>query len=130
MPKLAKRTKAIGKKVVIGKTYPFDDGVALLVETKSAKFDETVDVAIRLGIDPKQSDQMVRGTVPLPHGSGKVVRVLVKTGDAVDAGQGIVVVEAMKMQNEIRAPRKGVVERLLVTEGQAVNSGDVLAIVA
>jgi biotin carboxyl carrier protein len=64
---------------------------------------------------------------PMP---GKVVRVLVKTGEAVEAGQGLVVVEAMKMQNEIRAPKKGTVERLLVVEGQAVNSGEVLAIVS
>src|SRR5262249_17592323 len=54
-----------------------------------AKFDETVDLAFRLGVDPKQSDQMVRGTVPLPHGSGKTVRVLVfaKPGPATDAAR-------------------------------------------
>jgi biotin carboxyl carrier protein len=66
-------------------------------------------------------------TAPMP---GKVVRVLVQTGDAVEAGQGLLVVEAMKMQNEIRAPKTGTVERLLVTEGQAVNAGEVLAVVA
>jgi biotin carboxyl carrier protein len=64
---------------------------------------------------------------PMP---GKVIRVLVKTGDAVEAGQGLLVVEAMKMQNEIRAPKSGTVERLFVAEGQAVNAGEVLAIVA
>jgi biotin carboxyl carrier protein len=64
---------------------------------------------------------------PMP---GKVVRVLVKQGDEVEAGQGVVVVEAMKMQNEIRSPKAGTVERLHVAEGQAVNAGDVLAIVA
>jgi len=53
----------------------------------------------------------------------------VKTGDAVDAGQGIVVVEAMKMQNEIRSPKSGTVERLLVVAGQTVNAGEVVAIV-
>lgn len=63
---------------------------------------------------------------PMP---GKVVRVLVRVGDAVEAGQGLLVVEAMKMQNEIRAPKSGAIERLLVTDGQAVNAGDVLAIV-
>ncbi|MGH9790302.1 MAG: biotin/lipoyl-containing protein [Candidatus Acidiferrales bacterium] len=63
---------------------------------------------------------------PMP---GKVVRVLVKQGDAVEAGSGLLVVEAMKMQNEIRAPKSGTVERLLVTEGQPVNAGDVLAVV-
>ena len=64
---------------------------------------------------------------PMP---GKVIQVLVKAGDAVEAGQGLLVVEAMKMQNEIRAPKSGAVERLFVAEGQAVNAGDVLAIVA
>jgi len=65
-------------------------------------------------------------TAPMP---GKIVFVLVKTGDAVDAGQGIVVVEAMKMQNEIRSPKSGTVERLLVVAGQTVNAGEVVAIV-
>ena len=60
---------------------------------------------------------------PMP---GKVVRVLVKAGDTVEAGQGLVVVEAMKMQNEIRSPKSGTVERVLASEGQAVNNGDVL----
>ena len=60
---------------------------------------------------------------PMP---GKVIRVLVKQGDTVDAGQGLLVVEAMKMQNEIRSPKSGKVEKLFVTEGQAVNAGEVL----
>ena len=63
---------------------------------------------------------------PMP---GKIVRVLVKVGDHVEAAQGLLVVEAMKMQNEIRTPKTGTVERLLVAEGQAVNAGEVLAIV-
>ena len=62
-------------------------------------------------------------TAPMP---GKVVRVLVKPGDAVEAGQGLLVVEAMKMQNEIRSPKRGKVEKLLAKEGQAVNAGEVL----
>ena len=61
---------------------------------------------------------------PMP---GKVIRLLVAAGDPVEAGQGLVVVEAMKMQNEIRSPKKGKVERLLAKEGQTVNAGDVLA---
>ena len=61
---------------------------------------------------------------PMP---GKVVRVLAAVGDAVEAGQGLLVVEAMKMQNEIRSPKSGKVERLLVKEGQTVNAGEVLA---
>lgn len=61
---------------------------------------------------------------PMP---GKVIRLLVAAGDAVEAGQGLLVVEAMKMQNEIRSPKSGKVERLLAKEGQAVNAGEVLA---
>src|SRR5713101_7946958 len=61
---------------------------------------------------------------PMP---GKVVRLLVKAGDSVEAGQGLLVMETMKMQNEIRSPKSGVVERLLAEEGQAVNAGEVLA---
>jgi biotin carboxyl carrier protein len=61
---------------------------------------------------------------PMP---GKVVRLLVKVGDEVEAGQGLMVVEAMKMQNEIRSPKKGKVERLQAKEGQPVNAGDILA---
>ncbi len=61
---------------------------------------------------------------PMP---GKIVRVLVQAGDKVEAGQGLIVVEAMKMQNEIRSPKSGTVERLLAKEGQPVNVGEVLA---
>jgi len=61
---------------------------------------------------------------PMP---GKVVRTLVKAGDRVEAGQGLFVVEAMKMQNEIRSPKSGAIERILAREGQAVNAGEVLA---
>jgi biotin carboxyl carrier protein len=57
---------------------------------------------------------------------GKIVRVLVQAGEKVEAGQGLLVVEAMKMQNEIRSPKTGTVERLSVKEGQPVNAGEVL----
>jgi biotin carboxyl carrier protein len=63
---------------------------------------------------------------PMP---GKIVRVLVKAGEAVKAGEGIVVIEAMKMQNEVRSPKSGTVERLMVKQGQAVNAGEAIAIV-
>jgi biotin carboxyl carrier protein len=63
-------------------------------------------------------------TAPMP---GKVVRLLVQPGDKVQAGQGLLVVEAMKMQNEVRSPKTGTVERLLVQEGQPVNAGQALA---
>jgi biotin carboxyl carrier protein len=61
---------------------------------------------------------------------GKIVVLLVKAGDRVEAGQGIVVMEAMKMQNEIRSSKSGTVERLLVAQGQTVNAGEVVAIVS
>jgi biotin carboxyl carrier protein len=61
--------------------------------------------------------------------AGKVVRVLVAPGQRVESGQGLLVVEAMKMQNEIRSPKTGTVERLLAREGQAVNSGEILAVI-
>ena len=64
---------------------------------------------------------------PMP---GKVVRVLVQQGEKVEAGRGLLVVEAMKMQNEIRSPKTGTVERLMAAEGQAVNAGEVLAVVS
>jgi biotin carboxyl carrier protein len=64
---------------------------------------------------------------PMP---GKVIRVLAQSGDAVEAGQGLLVIEAMKMQNEIRSPKPGIVERMHVKEGQAVNAGEVLCTVS
>jgi large subunit ribosomal protein L1 len=71
------------------KSYPLKSAVEVLAKFPKAKFNETVDLAFRLGVDPKQSDQMVRGTVPLPHGSGKTVRVLVfaKSGPAAEAAK-------------------------------------------
>jgi large subunit ribosomal protein L1 len=71
------------------KTYPLKEAVGVLTKFPKAKFNETIDLAFRLGVDPKQSDQMVRGTVPLPHGSGKTVRVLVfaKSGASADAAR-------------------------------------------
>ena len=64
--------------------------------------------------------------VPMP---GRVVRLLVRDGDEVELGAGLAVVEAMKMQNEIKSPKKGTVQKILVAEGAAVNAGDILAIV-
>src|SRR5436189_241926 len=71
------------------KLYPLKSAVEVLVKFPKAKFNETVELSFRLGVDPKQSDQMVRGTVPLPHGSGKTVKVLVfaKPGAAADAAR-------------------------------------------
>jgi large subunit ribosomal protein L1 len=74
---MGKKFTAASKKVDSTKKYSFADGVKLAVETAPAKFDESIDVAVRLGIDPKQSDQQVRGAIALPHGLGKNVRVVV-----------------------------------------------------
>lgn len=75
--------------VEASKTYPLKSAVEVLNKFPKAKFNETVDLAFRLGVDPKHSDQMVRGTVSLPHGSGKVIRVLVfaKAGPSADAAK-------------------------------------------
>jgi large subunit ribosomal protein L1 len=85
----SKRYKKALEVVDAKKTYSLKDAVSVLGKFPKAKFNETIDLAFRLGVDPKQSDQMVRGTVPLPHGSGKVVRVLVfaKSGAAADAAK-------------------------------------------
>lgn len=85
----SKRYKKALEQVDATKAYTLKDAVGVLARFPKAKFNETVDLAFRLGVDPKQSDQMVRGTVPLPHGSGKNVRVLVfaKSGAAADAAK-------------------------------------------
>lgn len=90
-----KKFKAAAKKVDTTKKYSFADGVKMAVETAPAKFDESIDVAVRLGIDPKQSDQQVRGAIALPHGLGKNVRVVVfakgpKENEAKAAGADFV----------------------------------------
>jgi large subunit ribosomal protein L1 len=73
----SKRYRAAAEQLDRKKAYPLNDAVATLKKFPPTKFDQTVTVSFRLGVDPKQSDQMVRGTCPLPHGSGKNVRVLV-----------------------------------------------------
>jgi large subunit ribosomal protein L1 len=75
--KMSKRLTAVAKTVDPKKEYTIDEAVALAKATASAKFGESVDIAVRLGVDPKKADQAVRGTVSLPHGIGKEVRVLV-----------------------------------------------------
>ncbi|MCE7877908.1 MAG: 50S ribosomal protein L1 [Betaproteobacteria bacterium PRO3] len=94
-PRLSKRMKAVRGKVDRSKAYPVDDALKLVKETAVAKFDESVDVAVNLGVDAKKSDQTVRGSVVLPAGTGKKVRVAVfaqgeKAKQATDAGADIV----------------------------------------
>jgi large subunit ribosomal protein L1 len=88
---LTKRNKKILEKVDIKKEYSIEEAIKTLKELSSVKFVESLDVAIRLGVDPRHADQMVRGTVSLPHGTGKEVKVLViakgpKIQEALDAG--------------------------------------------
>ena len=84
----SKRYRKATEQVDGSKAYPLKNAVEVLAKFPKAKFNETIDLAFRLGVDPKQSDQMVRGTVPLPHGSGKTVKVLVfAKSDAADAAR-------------------------------------------
>jgi large subunit ribosomal protein L1 len=94
-PKLSKRMKTVRSKVDHAKAYSIDDALKLVKETAVAKFDESVDVAVNLGVDAKKSDQTVRGSVVLPAGTGKKVRIAVfaqgdKAKAAQDAGADIV----------------------------------------
>ena len=86
MAKLTKRQKAIAAKVEAGKQYGFEEAAALLADLSTIKFKESVDIAINLGVDPRKSDQVVRGATVLPNGTGKSVRVAVFTqGPAAEA---------------------------------------------
>jgi large subunit ribosomal protein L1 len=83
--KRSKRYREIVSRIERTKEYSIEDAVKLLKEAATAKFDETVEIAMRLGVDPRHADQMVRGTVSLPNGTGKKVRILVLSkGDNVD----------------------------------------------
>ena len=98
MRKLTKRAKAYEDRVDRGKHYPIDEAVKILEELSSNKFKESYDVSINLGVDPKKSDQVVRGATVLPNGTGKSVRVAVfaqgdKASEAKDAGAEIVGME-------------------------------------
>ncbi|MCD6045972.1 MAG: ribosomal protein [Gammaproteobacteria bacterium] len=77
MAKLTKRMKAIVEKMVPGKVYPIADAVNVLKTCATAKFKESVDISVRLGVDPRKSDQVVRGACDLPHGTGRSVRIAV-----------------------------------------------------
>jgi large subunit ribosomal protein L1 len=92
---MGKKLNTVKEKIEPGKEYSIEDAIKLLRESSFTKFDETVDLALNLGVDPRKSEQMVRGTVVLPHGIGKKVRVLVfakgeKEKEALDAGADFV----------------------------------------
>ena len=88
MAKLTKKQKAQQAKVVSQKLYPLQEALALAKETATAKFDESIDIAVNLGVDARKSDQVVRGSVVLPAGTGKTVRVAVfAQGDKAEAAK-------------------------------------------
>src|SRR6476660_1510650 len=103
MAKLTKKQKALEGKVDSTKLYPLTDALGMVKEAATAKFDESIDVAVQLGIDPKKSDQVVRGAVVLPNGTGKTKRVAVfaqgaKAEEAKAAGADIVGMEDLAEQ--------------------------------
>ena len=108
-----RRDAVSGEVIVQGERYP--------VEVRDLRSLRTSRRGAHAGVGPKKL------VAPMP---GKIVRVLVAERSEVEAGQGIMVVEAMKMQNELKSPKKGVVTKLLVSEGAAVNAGDALAVIA
>ena len=88
MTKLTKNQKLVANKIEAGKSYTLNEAAALVKEITTTKFDASVDIDVRLGVDPKKANQMVRGVVSLPHGTGKQVRVLVLcTSDQEKAAQ-------------------------------------------
>ncbi len=100
MAKHGKRYRTVAEKIEGGQRYLFQDAINLALETASAKFDETLDAAVQLGVNPRHADQMVRGAVVLPNGLGKTVRVLVfakgeKEQEARDAGADVVGAEEL-----------------------------------
>ena len=106
MAKLSKRVRAINEKIELGKVYQVEEAIALLKELSTVKFPETIDVAINLGIDPRKSDQVVRGATTLPNGSGKDVRVCVfAQGDAAEAAKaaGAELVGMDELADDIKA---------------------------
>jgi large subunit ribosomal protein L1 len=107
MPKVGKKFTAAAAKVDRNRRYALEEACKLVPDTKVAKFDESVDIAVRLGVDPKHADQMVRGAIVLPHGTGKTLRVCViakseKAREATEAGADFVGAEdiADRIQKE------------------------------
>jgi large subunit ribosomal protein L1 len=103
MTKLTKKQKAFEGKVDSNKLYPLSDALSIVKECATAKFDESIDVAVQLGIDAKKSDQVVRGAVVLPHGTGKTKRVAVfaqgaKAEEAKAAGADVVGMDDLAAQ--------------------------------
>lgn len=95
MAKHGKTYNAVKKKVTVEKLYAIEEAIQFVKDNPTAKFDETIEVALRMGVDPTKSDQAIRSTVALPHGTGKDVRVIVfATGSAAEAARAAGAVEA------------------------------------
>jgi large subunit ribosomal protein L1 len=110
MPKASKNLRSAREKIEVGKYYPLNDAVKLIKSMSFEKFDATVELAIRLNVDPRQADQNIRGAVSLPHGTGKTTRVLVfaqgdKIKEAKDAGADLIGDDDL-----IQQIQKGVIE--------------------
>ena len=136
-----------GREIAIDAVMPRRDVVSILIEGKAFEIKrERTATDLHLWVGPVRHEVVLRDPRSLvsrrasggsDHGPrklvapmpGKIVRVLVGEGDEVDAGQGMLVVEAMKMQNEIKSPKKGTVRKLVAASGANVNAGDVLAVV-
>jgi large subunit ribosomal protein L1 len=105
MAKLSKRIKAIQEKIQPGKAYAIDEALALLKEVSKVKFKESVDVSVNLGVDPRKSDQVVRGATVLPNGTGKSVRVAVfAQGDNAEKAKaaGADVIGCLDLAEEVK----------------------------
>src|SRR5712671_6275020 len=105
MKKHGKKFAAATKQIAVDRVYTIEEAIPLVQKVKFAKFDETVDMSLRLGVDPKHADQMVRGTVVLPHGLGKSKKVLAIAGgdkqkEATEAGADAVGGEEMVDKNQ------------------------------
>lgn len=106
MSKRSKALRAADAKIDRDKLYAPLEAVRLAKETSTSKFDGTVEVAFRLGVDPRKADQMVRGTVNLPHGTGKTARVLVfATGDRAEAARARAPTSSAPTSSSTRCPR-------------------------
>ena len=105
MAKISKRAQAINAKVESGKVYSVEEAVALLSELSTVKFKETIEVSLNLGVDPRKSDQVVRGATLLPNGTGKTVRVAVFTQGA-NAEAALAAIDAVNIDCDSSTPRE------------------------
>ena len=122
----SKRYKSIKELIEVTKSYNIKDALEIIKKSKKLKFDETLDIAINLGIDPKHADQIVKGVVKLPHGTGKAVKIAVfakddKAKEAADAGADFVGSEDLAKQlekNEIKVDRVIATPDMMATVGK------------